>query len=184
MNSAQVNVYAANNMVRMTKIKSEINSDLNDNSIIEESYKVAFRVAYKLLGNREASEDVAIEAVSKLIEKEFAKESFAPSYTARVSARLVISQWRKDAVARKYAPLLNQQISSFDNAYDQSNLRLDLRKALTKLSKKQRETIVLRYLADLPEKDVAEFLKCSLGTVKSTTHDALARLKTMVEVKP
>jgi Sigma-70, region 4 len=36
---------------------------------------------------------------------------------------------------------------------------------------------VLRYFEDLPEADVARLLGCSVGTVRSTTHRSLARLR-------
>jgi hypothetical protein len=38
---------------------------------------------------------------------------------------------------------------------------------------------VLRYFEDLPEADVARLLGCSVGTVRSTTHRSLARLRAL-----
>lgn len=150
---------------------------------MEEAFKTAYRVAYRLLGHREAAEDVAIESVARLMEKKYDQKEFALSYVARVSSRLVISSWRKDATARKYAHLIATDSIASTKDQDMTLVRNDLRKALNKLSKRQREVIVLRYIADLPEAQVSEFLKCSVGTVKSTTHDALKRLRTMVEVE-
>ena len=37
--------------------------------------------------------------------------------------------------------------------------------------------VVLRYYAGLSEAEVAESMGCSIGTVKSQNHDALARLR-------
>jgi DNA-directed RNA polymerase specialized sigma24 family protein len=37
--------------------------------------------------------------------------------------------------------------------------------------------VALRYLADLPEAEVAEVLGCSVGTVKQHTHRGLAALR-------
>jgi DNA-directed RNA polymerase specialized sigma24 family protein len=39
--------------------------------------------------------------------------------------------------------------------------------------------LVLRYFEDLPEADVARILGCSVGTVRSTTHRSLARLRVL-----
>lgn len=157
-------------------------STVHEDELLDASYQAAYKVAYKLLGHKQASEDAALEAVSRLIEKKLHVEEFAPSYAARVSARIVISSWRKDALARKYATRISSGETGIDRSSEISNLRLDLRKALQKLSQRQREIIVLRFLADLPERAVADFLNINIGTVKSTTHDALARLKSMVEV--
>jgi DNA-directed RNA polymerase specialized sigma24 family protein len=37
--------------------------------------------------------------------------------------------------------------------------------------------LVLRYYEDLPEAEVAQLLGCSVGTVRSTTHRSLAKLR-------
>jgi RNA polymerase sigma factor (sigma-70 family) len=56
-------------------------------------------------------------------------------------------------------------------------LRVALVAALVRLPRRQRETIVLRYLCDLPEADVALSLGVSAGTVKTHLHRALASLR-------
>ena len=44
--------------------------------------------------------------------------------------------------------------------------------AMGRLPRKQRAVLVLRLVLDLPEKQVAEILECSVGTVKSQFHKA------------
>jgi RNA polymerase sigma factor (sigma-70 family) len=56
-------------------------------------------------------------------------------------------------------------------------LRIALAAALVRLPRRQRETIVLRYLCDLPEAEVAVALGVSAGTVKTHIHRALAALR-------
>jgi RNA polymerase sigma-70 factor (sigma-E family) len=53
----------------------------------------------------------------------------------------------------------------------------ELMNALVTLPPRQRAVLVLRYFLDLPEAEVAAAMKCSLGTVKSTTSRGLARLE-------
>ena len=48
---------------------------------------------------------------------------------------------------------------------------------LRSLSRRQREVVALRYLADLPEADVARALGCSVGTVKQHASRGLAALR-------
>jgi RNA polymerase sigma factor (sigma-70 family) len=60
---------------------------------------------------------------------------------------------------------------------DDVALRVALVAALVRLPRRQRETVVLRYLCDLPEADVALALGVSAGTVKTHLHRALASLR-------
>jgi len=55
--------------------------------------------------------------------------------------------------------------------------RLALRDALLALPPRRRAVLVLRYLEDLSESQVAEILGCSVGTVRSQNHKAVAQLR-------
>jgi DNA-directed RNA polymerase specialized sigma24 family protein len=57
---------------------------------------------------------------------------------------------------------------------------LALDAAIRQLPARQRLVVVLRYQADLPVADIARALRCAPGTVKSTLHTALARLRVEV----
>ena len=52
-----------------------------------------------------------------------------------------------------------------------------LRRALMALPAKQRAVVVLRHYEDLPEREVAQLLGCSVGTVKSQNARALDKLR-------
>jgi RNA polymerase sigma factor (sigma-70 family) len=58
--------------------------------------------------------------------------------------------------------------------------RLALRDALLALPPGKRAMLVLRYLEDLPEAQVAGLLGCSVGTVRSQTHKAIAQLRSVL----
>ncbi len=52
--------------------------------------------------------------------------------------------------------------------------------ALEALREQERVVVYLRYFLALPEKELAEYLGCAPGTVKSRLHRALARLREVV----
>ena len=52
-----------------------------------------------------------------------------------------------------------------------------LMRALAALPRRQRTVLVLRYLNDLSELEIADALGCSVGTVKSQASRGLARLR-------
>jgi RNA polymerase sigma-70 factor (ECF subfamily) len=54
--------------------------------------------------------------------------------------------------------------------------RIDLRDAVAALPRRQRTAIVLHYLADLPQREVAAVMGVSEGTVAATLHAARRRL--------
>jgi RNA polymerase sigma-70 factor (ECF subfamily) len=59
--------------------------------------------------------------------------------------------------------------------------RLSVRDAIATLPPRQRQAVVLRYLADLPLADVATAMGCALGTVKATLHEALRAMRVELE---
>jgi RNA polymerase sigma factor (sigma-70 family) len=54
---------------------------------------------------------------------------------------------------------------------------VDLRRALHRLTRRQRTMVALHYYAGLPVAQIAEVMSCSVGTVKSTLADGRARLR-------
>ena len=58
--------------------------------------------------------------------------------------------------------------------------RLMLQDALRALPPRRRAVLVLRYLEDQSESQVADILGCSVGTVRSQTHKAISQLRSVL----
>jgi RNA polymerase sigma factor (sigma-70 family) len=87
----------------------------------------------------------------------------------------VTDRWRRRL--REYpAGELPEQAGSRDPA-DEVALRQWLTGALATLTAKERAVVVMRYLFDQPEAAVARDLGITVGTVKSTSSRALAKLR-------
>ena len=135
-------------------------------------YRIAFRVAYRILGSQAEAEDIAQDTMAKAYSRWWRIRPEAARWVSRVSANGAIDAWRKRS---------KQDLTSEDlvRAHDGEPIieRLALVDALSRLSKRQREVVVLRYLAGYPEADVAEILDCSVGSVKTHASRGLHSLR-------
>jgi RNA polymerase sigma factor (sigma-70 family) len=132
-------------------------------------FRIAYRSAYRLLGSREDAEDVAIDALTRAsLHWRTVRTEPAPWVTT-VSANLAIDIWRRRRRAPTDRPV--QPADPFDSR------RIDLVRALERLPRRQRDTVVLRYFADLSESQTALALGVSTGSVKQHTSRAMASLK-------
>jgi RNA polymerase sigma-70 factor (sigma-E family) len=138
-------------------------------------FRAAYRVAFRLLGDREDAADVAQEALARASVRwgrVTADGRSAAPWVVRVAANLAVDRWRRRRVASRYAA--TETVATWTAELPE---RVDLHRALAGLPKRQREVVVLRYVADLTESDVADALGCSVGTVKTHASRGLAALR-------
>jgi RNA polymerase sigma-70 factor (sigma-E family) len=101
----------------------------------------------------------------------------------RALVNAATSRWRRLKARVTEVPLLVDgfwTVDPADPAVDHADLltvREGLIRALRALPSRQRAVVVLRYVEDLPEGDVAAALGCSIGTVRSQAHRGLGRLR-------
>jgi RNA polymerase sigma-70 factor (sigma-E family) len=135
----------------------------------------AYRVAYRLLGDRSEAEDVAQEACARTFSRWSTVRDHAEPWCVRVASNLALDVLR----GRSRALRRNERLRATETtvAAPQVAERLDLYAALERLPRRQRETVVLRYLGDLSEAQTAEALGCSVGSVKTHASRGLARLR-------
>jgi RNA polymerase sigma-70 factor (sigma-E family) len=136
-------------------------------------YRNAYRIAFRLLGDREDAEDIAQEACIRACQRwrRLADGGYAEAWTSHVTTNLSLDRWRRRRSALRY--LQSSPRPTDPVAAD----RVDLHRALETLPKRQREVVLLRYVADLPEQEVARQLRCSAGTVKTHASRGLAALR-------
>lgn len=136
---------------------------------------VAYRVAFRLLGSRPDAEDVAQEALARAYARWRRVASHAEPWVARVATNLAIDSLRR----RRRRPTSREgpgdrvAVARGPGVVD----RLELVRLLDELPRRQREVVVLRYLADLSEAATAVELGTSVGTVKQHAHRGLAALR-------
>ncbi|HEX2772010.1 MAG TPA: sigma-70 family RNA polymerase sigma factor, partial [Micromonosporaceae bacterium] len=97
------------------------------------------------------------------------------AYVRRVMYHQHISWWRRRRVTERLTS--TPPARPADDPSVAAALRVTVAAALRQLTPRQRAVVVLRYFDDLTEKQVADLLGCSVGTVKRHGHDALRRLR-------
>lgn len=135
-------------------------------------YRISFRVAYRILGSQSEAEDVAQETMAKAYARWRRVRNEPARWVSRVSANNAIDVWRK----RSRQDLTDEEIVRSHEG-EPIVERLALVDALSRLSRRQREVVVLRYLAGYPEADVAAILECSVGSVKTHASRGLTSLR-------
>jgi len=131
------------------------------------------RLAHRITGNQTLAEDVAAEAFARAFARwrRVGTLAYRDAWVLRVASNVAIDAMRQRPVPHEFA-----ELGPIDGA-DAAALRATLVSALTMLSKGEREAVVLRYLADLSEDDVAAALRVKPGTVKSDLHRGVASLR-------
>lgn len=138
------------------------------------------RLAYVLTGSHSSAEDLVQAALVKTAVRwrRVVADGDPEAYVRRVLLNQHITWWRR--VGRRETPVAAVPDRADPRRPDEQVGRLDLAAALAKLGPRQRAVIVLRFYADMSEAQTAEALGCAVGTVKSQTADALARLRRLV----
>jgi RNA polymerase sigma factor (sigma-70 family) len=150
---------------------------------------ISYRVGYRLVGDRAEAEDLAQEALARAYTSWRKVAGHDEAWVTRVTTNLAIGRWRKyrrvvSGDAAGAAATGGAAGDRADRAGPHGRLphadlldHLELMAALRSLTRRQREVVVLRYLADLPEAEVAAALGCATGTVKQHAHRGLAALR-------
>jgi RNA polymerase sigma-70 factor (sigma-E family) len=154
--------------------------DASFDECFDELARLARRVAFRIVGDREEARDIAQEALVRAYARWPRVEARAGGWVARVSTNLALDHVRRRG-RRPAGPWPDGEEPGLAAAGaatpPHGGERLDLVEALRRLPRRQRDVVVLRYLADLPEAEVARSLGCGVGTVKSQSHRGLAALR-------
>ena len=129
-------------------------------------------------GDRHAAEDLLQNALIKAAGR-WHRIDEPEAYVRQILYRQQISRWRLKWPRREVSVAEPPDADPGVDSSSDAELRLLMRGALARLTARQRSVLVLRYFEDLPEADVARILGCSVGTVRSTTHRSLARLRSL-----
>jgi RNA polymerase sigma-70 factor (sigma-E family) len=144
-----------------------------------ESGAELLRIATLLSPDPHTAEDVYQETLQRLAAR-WSRVHNPKAFCRRVMHNIMVD-WTRAAARRPRELRLVDSGERIDprsaDRHDSVELWPSLRAALDSLTVQQRTVLVLRYLDDRSEAEVASILGISVGTVKSTSSRAIAHLR-------
>ncbi|MDI5937729.1 SigE family RNA polymerase sigma factor, partial [Micromonospora sp. DH15] len=141
-----------------------------------------------LTGSRHAAEDQVQSALIRVMRR-WRHVDNPVAYVRRIMVNERVSLWHRFGSREFLAGVtgawrLHAGQSRGPDVADDVVLRDEVLTALLGLPPRMRAVLVLRYWEDLPEAQIAEALRCSVGTVKSQASRGLARLRAVLPASP
>lgn len=176
----------------MTEVRSEVvvaaaarapdGRDAEFTAFMAEAEPLLTRTAWLLCGDAHRAEELVQQAlVRTYVAWPRARSGDPVAYARRTLSNLRIDTWRKHR--REVLVGVDALLEGAPAAPSQAQQHAErdvLVRALARLPERRRRVVVLRYLLDLPEREVADDLGISVGTVKSTAARGLAQLRDLL----
>jgi RNA polymerase sigma factor (sigma-70 family) len=131
------------------------------------------RVAFLVTGSNETAEDIVQEVFARCADR-LAGLDHPASYLRAAVVNACRSHHRRLRLAERLASGRRPESIELPNEL------VELRDALLMLADRQRAAVVLRFLCDLSDDEIAEALGCQPATVRSLVHRGLARLREVI----
>jgi RNA polymerase sigma-70 factor (ECF subfamily) len=156
--------------------------------LMERHYRRLYRLALSYLRNQ----DDALDAVQETFVKAFQKAerwdgaSEAGPWLSRITINVAIDRYRRDKRRRAtFSPLgegdHDETVAAGDPSPERRTFGLEvagrIASAVRVLPEKQRAVFVLRHYEEMSLEEIADSLGMNLGTVKSSLHRAVHRLR-------
>ncbi len=146
----------------------------------EHAARRLLRAAVALCGDHHAAEDLVQDVLARVY-LAWGRVDDPDAYARRALVNASASRWRSRA--RRPEVPLDERLPLVDTGRGTVAVddRLAVITALQRLPARQRAVVVLRHLGGATEAETARAMGTSVGTVKSQTSKALARLRTLLE---
>ena len=153
--------------------------DAEFTAFMAEHADTLLHTAWLLVGNMDRAEELTQQALVRTYGAWRRARTDPLPYARRVLVNLRVDTWRR----RRREVLTDEVPEASADARGQGRAedRDQLTRALALLTPRQRRVVVLRYLADLSEADVAADLGVTAGTIKTTASRGLATLRAALQ---
>ncbi|NUT36506.1 MAG: SigE family RNA polymerase sigma factor [Hamadaea sp.] len=160
------------------RTKAPTSAEAAYTAFVEDAWQRHLRLALLLTGDRWQAEELLQDGLVRIYERwrRLSRTDDLHAYLRKVLVNNHTSIWRRRRRESLVAAVPDRPAPDRGVSAD----ALVLRDALRALPPRQRAVVVLRHYEDLPEREVAAVLGCSLGTVKSQHAKALEKLRHLV----
>jgi RNA polymerase sigma-70 factor (sigma-E family) len=136
------------------------------------------RTAWLLTGDWALAEDLVQTALARSWPRweRIRRRDNPEIYLRRVMVNTWLTWNRRRWRSEQAVGVIPERAAPGDHAAEIA-IRMAVRDALAALTRRQRAVVVMRVFDDMSEADVAQALNLAVGTVKSTTAQALAKLR-------
>lgn len=145
-----------------------------------------YAVAYRITGNHEEADDLTQESFIRAYRNlgKFRGEASFKNWLLRITTNLSINVKKSGRVSKDVGgePEDGQLGSEEEPGHSliEAENRKALHQAIGQLPNKQRQALILKTYEEMTCEQVAEVMKCSVGTVKANVFNALKKLKTIM----
>lgn len=149
---------------------------------VQQAAPSLLRTAWLLCGDEGRAEDLVQDALGRVYLKWGSVRDRQPTaYARKAIVNAHTDRWRRRTpeVLSPTAPDGRMETAGVEAIHSREVLLT----ALRKLPNREREVVVLRYYVDLSEREVAEMLGISVGSVKSSASRGLATLRAGISAK-
>jgi RNA polymerase sigma-70 factor (ECF subfamily) len=151
---------------------------------VDKIYRYIFYRVGRAVDAEDLTEDVFMKALEAISRYEWREAPFS-AWLFRIARNSVTDHFRRQA--RKLEVVLREEaveMSESQEAVEQYAAKMmqeQVRSAITQLTADQQNVIILKFYADLNNKEIASFLSKTEGSVKALQHRALQALNRILE---
>ena len=155
-------------------------------ALFDEHYGRLRGLAFVMLGDKHAAEEVVMDAFAKAFSSWglFRRVESPAPYLRKIVVNMCRGRIRRRSIEHRVNALAHRRGELRPPDWDpaRSERRLDVWAAVRSLPERQRACVVLRYLEDMTESEIADALGCAVGTVKSQMFRARQTLAGLLDV--
>ncbi|WP_217924592.1 RNA polymerase sigma factor [Miltoncostaea oceani] len=153
--------------------------------LAERAGGIAMSIAMATLRDPEKAADVAQDVVVDVLRglPRLKDRRAFDAWVRRIAVRHLSRALRRRTVRRAREAELTEEVATTGADHEAVLLRLSVARALAKLPPRQQLAVILRYLHDLSDADVATALGCRTGTAASLLSRARSTLREDAELR-